>query len=191
MITSEDVGMPVRTWADIHGKSRAETYNSFSRGYSKLPAPKSSKTHPLYHTYRGMIERCYSNTHTKFDRYGGRGIYVCARWFYSFENFVMDMGDKPSPKHSIDRIDNGGIYSPENCRWASKSEQVSNREYLGKVSPTLFFTPDGVFNSASVVGVWYGKSISTVSGWFSETTTRTKKPGFTKQKFVVGGDRII
>lgn len=72
-----------------------------------------------------MKGRC-SNPNTKFySYYGGRGIKVCDRWM-DFSKFVADMGEKPSPTHSIDRIDSDADYSPQNCRWSTKREQVLN-----------------------------------------------------------------
>lgn len=96
---------------------------------------------PEYSVWRGMRSRCNNPRASHFADYGGRGISVCARW-NSFETFLADMGARPSPAHSIDRINNSLGYSPENCRWATIKQQQRNRRSnllitVGGVSATF------------------------------------------------------
>lgn len=80
-----------------------------------------------YGIWCGIRERCLNPKNGNYPHYGGRGIRVCDSWFDSFEAFYSDMGPRPSPLHSIDRIDVNGDYKRSNCRWADLETQASNR----------------------------------------------------------------
>lgn len=90
---------------------------------------------PEYTAWRAMIQRVNSKSYHAKKRYKQRGISICDRWRNSFENFLSDMGEKPSPKHSLDRYpDKDGNYEPSNCRWATWDEQQNNKSGLRHIT---------------------------------------------------------
>jgi hypothetical protein len=118
------------TTKDVDGRSVRRGYSRSCGCLYAETRRSSSLSHgmsrsPEYAAWHHMIERCTQPNHKSWAAYGGRGINVCDRW-RSFESFLADMGKRPSPQHSIDRIDNDGGYEPGNCRWATTAEQQRN-----------------------------------------------------------------
>lgn len=104
-----------------------------------------SKNNKTYDVWHGMRSRCYIKGDAQYHHYGGRGIKVCERWS-NFANFLEDMGERPEGM-SLDRKDNDGDYSPENCRWSTQTTQIHNQRLSRR-------------NKSGVKGVHWDKSRS-------------------------------
>lgn len=104
---------------------------------------RGNKPTPEWLAWALMKYRCLDPNHPAYPRYGGRGITVCDQWRESYENFLADMGRRPTPKHTLERIDNDKGYEPDNCRWATRTEQARNR------SDTRWVVVNGVRMSAA------------------------------------------
>ena len=91
-----------------------------------------------YNIWCGIKARCLNPNNEAFDRYGGRGITMCDRWKDSFENFYADMGPRPGNNYSVERLNNDGNYEPNNCIWATDTDQANNRR------TSCFYSHNGV-----------------------------------------------
>src|SRR5262249_31718752 len=121
---------------------------------------RRSNYHPMYDRWSNMRARCYRRTDPSYKNYGARGIIVDERWRgypEGFNAFVADMGAPPAPGMTIDRIDNDGPYSPENCRWVPRREQLRNTRR------TILITVDGVTMCAADWEQRLGLSIRALS----------------------------
>lgn len=94
--------------------------------FNKHAEKHGHSQHELYPTWKNMIKRCKDINDKKFKNYGGRGISVCEMWL-DFNNFVLDMGERPGKEMTLDRINVNGNYEPTNCRWATQKTQQNNR----------------------------------------------------------------
>ena len=143
--------------------NRIKSCGCLQKEKAKETCIKRNTTHNASYTKEFRIwvkikERCYGDYCKEYKYYGSRGIIMCDRWLNSFENFLEDMGKRPSDKHTIDRIDNNGNYTPENCKWSTMKEQCRNR----RNNHFLLFN-----NELKTISEWSeitGLSISAING---------------------------
>lgn len=121
------------------GCLRSETTRVKNAAKTKQDARKRN---PLYYRWASMLQRCENPKNPAYHNYGARGIKVCDRWREDFANYMQDVGAPPTSNHTLDRIDNDGDYSPENCRWAESKEQLRNQRR------SIFITVEGVTKHA-------------------------------------------
>lgn len=103
-----------------------------SSARAKINITHGKSNSATFKCWQSMKRRCFDMGHKSYPRYGGRGITICERWM-KFENFLADMGIRPK-NLSLDRIDNNGNYTPENCKWSSAKEQARNRSSTRMIS---------------------------------------------------------
>ena len=110
----------------VYTRITEENYKQFKDRPERHIRQNKNYSTKVYTAWASMKDRCNNQNSRSYYLYGARGIRICERWGH-FENFLADMGEPPSPSHSLDRIDNYGHYAPSNCRWATKKEQTQNR----------------------------------------------------------------
>lgn len=112
-------------------KSSAEVADARLKALPLCVTHGQARVHKItkaYRAWQSMRQRCYNPKMSYFRIYGGRGISVCPEWNSSFERFFKDMGNPPTPSHSLDRFPNpDGNYEPGNCRWATPTQQSNNK----------------------------------------------------------------
>lgn len=168
------------------GKSKVISSGALRRGatvscgcYQSEVASRAASIHkrkhgmdgtPVYKIWVHMRQRCQNPKAPNYRLYGGRGISVCQAW-WKFENFLSDMGDRPSPEYSIDRIDSNGDYEPSNCRWATKTQQSNNSrtnrrlEHKGMVMTMAEWASKlGMNYSSFSYHIYKGRTISDILG---------------------------
>lgn len=137
-------------------QSSGPTYGNLKHGLCKTSE---------YRIWYDMRRRCSHKMRSAYKDYGGRGISFCERW-HSFENFLADMGPRPSALHTLDRKDNNGNYSPGNCQWSTKKEQARNRR------GNSLWTSNGVTHTLAYWAEILGVKHTTLSSQLHKATSQ-------------------
>lgn len=127
--------------------------------------------HPLYSRWLGMVQRCNDPNHVRYAMYGGKGVMVCERW-RDFPNFLEDMG-MPEPGMSLERLDNNGDYCPENCVWATASQQTRNKSCNRNI--TFNGETKCLQDWATAIGLSFSALNERLSKWTLERALTTPK----------------
>lgn len=114
-----------------------ETYSEWALARTTHGGYLGGKERAEHYIWRTMLARCNNPNQKTYVYYGAKGIKVCKRW-YKYENFLVDMGHRPSPEHSLERKNPAGDYKPSNCRWATRSEQQKNKSTTRHYSNGVF-----------------------------------------------------
>lgn len=147
----EDTKIAADSTTETERRLGANNMGIFKHGYAR-----KGRVRPEYAVWFSMVARCTRQTDPSFNRYGALGIRVCDKWKDDFRAFIADMGDRPSPRHTIGRIDSSSGYCPENCRWETWVEQQNNR------SITVWLTFQGETKPLSIMAREQGFKPSTI-----------------------------
>lgn len=154
----------VLSWNLLRGNSKSCGCWRVETGHRLAKYRNGDSTHGMtgtaeFRIWCGIKARCEIPSATSYKNYGGRGISLCSEW-QAFRNFYKDMGQRPSPDHSIDRIDPNGNYEPSNCRWATRKQQGRNRR------DSVVMTYQGLTRTISQWAELYGLKYDTVHNRF-------------------------
>lgn len=140
---------------------------------------------PEYKIWAGIRKRCYNSNYAEFHLYGGRGIGMSDRWRTDFGAFLSDMGQRPTPSHSVERIDNGKGYEAANCRWATPIEQGHNTRkarivsHLGREMTIRRFAAE-IGHSYWSVYTWIGRQGLTVEDVLAKLSVASEETKLNK-----------
>ena len=139
-------------------------------GATRFIPKHGARNTPEYHIWVSMKARCLNHNCENYESYGNRGIVLCNEWRDSFESFLNDMGKRPSPSHSLDRINNDGDYRPDNCRWATPKEQQRNKRTNRRIK---------VDGTEKTLAEW-----SEITGIRADTITRRIDRGWSEKEAI-------